>query len=105
MKTNNPRALFDKERRKGLSKNYGITPEDFERMHKEQKGRCRICKRTAEEAGGRWPRLHVDHCHTTGKVRGLLCSKCNTGLGMFQDSPERLENAVMYLLKHQEASP
>lgn len=51
---------------------------------------CMICKSTK--------RLCIDHCHSSGKIRGILCSKCNTGLGMFRDSPEFLTKAAEYLV-------
>lgn len=63
-----------------LQKAYGITVDDFDRMLAEQGGRCAICRRTKEEAGGRGEHLHVDHDHETGRVRGLLCHACNTRL-------------------------
>lgn len=52
---------------------------------------CQIC--------GKEKRLVLDHCHSTGKIRGMLCNSCNTGLGMFQDDTQRLTNAVEYLKK------
>lgn len=60
-----------------------------------QNGGCAICGAT--EPGGRTRYFPVDHCHTTGIVRGLLCTKCNRGLGLFNDDPERVARAVMYL--------
>jgi hypothetical protein len=50
---------------------------------------------------GRYGVYHVDHCHKTNKRRGLLCHKCNVGLGMVQDSVEHLEKLIAYLIKHQ----
>lgn len=63
-----------------LRRLYGITADDFDRMLAEQGGRCAICRRTKEEAGGKGEHLHVDHDHETGVVRGLLCTACNTRL-------------------------
>ena len=68
---------------------YGITAEQFETLQQVQNGKCAICK--TREAS------HVDHDHSTGRVRGLLCIKCNTGLGMFQDQAEMLDKAKAYL--------
>lgn len=70
---------------------YGLTPEHYEALLSAQGGRCAIC-------GGRpTGNLHVDHDHNTGKVRGLLCGRCNPALGAFQDSPRILLAAVRYL--------
>ena len=74
-------------------KQYGITLDQYnERLH-NQNNVCAICKNQCKS--GR--RLAVDHCHKTGKVRGLLCSACNQTLGKFQDNIERFENAANYL--------
>lgn len=75
---------------------YGLTAADYHRMLAQQGGGCAICARA--DAGGRpGARFHVDHCHRTGRVRGLLCSNCNTGIGKFADDPGRLERAALYL--------
>ena len=71
----------------------GVT---IQRMHEEQAGRCAICARML----GPGRHTNVDHCHTTGKVRGLLCHKCNNGLGRFEDSIDSLKAAIQYLEKH-----
>jgi hypothetical protein len=70
-----------------------VTPEEFDRLNTEQKGVCRICGRPNENG----KRLFIDHDHETGKVRGLTCDRCNTGLGMFRDNPILLEAAAAYL--------
>lgn len=72
---------------------YGITREDFERMAKEQNESCAICQTPFKETF----RTCIDHCHSGGQVRGLLCFHCNTGLGHFKDSKELLEKAIKYL--------
>lgn len=72
---------------------YRLTPEAWHNMLKEQSGRCEICDDPM--IGPR--NVHVDHCHTTGRVRGLLCSPCNVGLGAFRDDPARLAAAIDYL--------
>lgn len=72
-----------------LKSRYGITSEDYAEMLKSQNSLCLICE---EEKP-----LHVDHCHSTGKVRGLLCHSCNNGLGCFKDSSERCLKAADYL--------
>lgn len=60
---------------------------------------CAICSRP--ETRGKTKYLSVDHCHTTGKVRGLLCAKCNTVLGYMNDNPDYLTKAMEYLKKHE----
>lgn len=74
---------------------YGLTSDDYIAMYEQQDGRCKICGQSGEAFGGR--RLHIDHDHDTGKVRGLLCGLCNTGIGHLGDSPERLRIAASYL--------
>ena len=78
----------------GLKHSFGLTRAAFDRMLIAQSGRCAIC--SGELTGGK-NGVHVDHDHGTGGVRALLCSQCNVGLGMFQDSPELLEAAARYL--------
>lgn len=78
-----------------LAKRYGISPGDFERMLAAQGGCCPICSR---KLGGD-VRPHIDHCHATGVVRGVLCGNCNQGLGNFSDSLNRLISAAAYLAK------
>jgi hypothetical protein len=73
-----------------------IDPEEYERLLATQDYKCAICKRPREENTlGR--RFAVDHDHNTGLVRGLLCYKCNTGLGALNDDPELLQTAADYL--------
>lgn len=74
-------------------KKYGITVEDFNKMLEEQGGVCAICKSNCNINR----RLCIDHCHTTGKVRGLLCSECNSGIGKLKDDKELLKSALAYL--------
>lgn len=72
---------------------YGVTPEFYLELHKRQEGRCALCKEKPTTKRG----LHLDHCHATGKVRGLLCHSCNVGLGSFKDNPGLLTQAIQYL--------
>jgi hypothetical protein len=72
------------------SKKYGVSIEVLAEMDKKQEGRCAICQREYKTP-------HLDHCHVTGKVRGLLCSACNKGLGFFGDELDHLQAAVNYL--------
>jgi hypothetical protein len=78
-----------------LKQAYGITQADYESMLEEQGGCCAIC---GTKNTGHTAHFAVDHDHATGKVRGLLCSLCNTGLGGFRDDPKRLEAAINYIL-------
>ena len=73
---------------------YGITPAEFESM--AQNG-CQICGLKKHSHNRR---LHIDHCHDTGKVRGVLCNGCNTGIGGFRDDPEIMRKAIAYLAVH-----
>ena len=82
-----------------LKHKFGIDTKDYNRMLLEQDSKCAICKNTST-GDKRSKNFHVDHCHTTGKVRGLLCSACNKGLGLFTDSRDKLENAIKYLDTH-----
>lgn len=73
---------------------YNLTKEEYKNIYDRQQGLCKICQ-TDLESFNRRP--HVDHCHSTGKVRGILCYACNTGLGNFKDSKELLQKAIEYL--------
>ncbi len=77
-----------------IKRKYGITEADFRAMEQAQGGACAIC-RTLPEDG-----LYVDHDHQTGKVRGLLCFQCNSGIGSLRDDIERLQRAIAYLRRH-----
>ena len=81
-------------------KKYGITLDQYQMMLESQKDVCAICKNPETIFQGN---LAVDHCHATGKVRGLLCSKCNTTLGKVKDSVEILQAAIDYLNFHSQA--
>ncbi len=81
-----------------LKKTYGITPEDFDRMMWEQEGTCKICKVPPYHAKNAFREfLVIDHDHSTGEVRGLLCMCCNTALGQFNDDINTLTSAIEYL--------
>lgn len=75
---------------------YGISLEKLEQLHTESKGLCAICSQRHQTR----PRLDVDHDHTTGKFRGLLCGGCNSGIGYFRESVSRLQAAIQYLERH-----
>jgi len=87
--------VLEIERKSKLKMTYGITPEQYDHMLKKQDGKCTIC--AAKKPGGRTKMFFIDHCHNNGNVRGLLCMRCNTGLGLFLDNPKFLLNAISYL--------
>lgn len=72
-------------------KKYGITPEEYDKILLIQREVCAICKKKGRRE------LCVDHCHTTGKIRGLLCDGCNRGLGFLNDDIKLLKSAIIYL--------
>lgn len=78
-------------------RNYGLTPSQYDSILESQGGKCAICKRKCS----RYKNLSVDHDHSTGSVRGLLCCTCNPALGLFKDSPELLLAASEYIKKNQ----
>ncbi len=91
----------DQERRSGLKKKFNLSVEKYEYLHDQQNGVCKICKlKETAFASNKMTakRLAVDHCHETGKIRGLLCSSCNTGLGKFKDNPDLLLAARRYII-------
>lgn len=91
----------ERNRRYRLKNKYGLTESDFQTMLDGQGGGCAICHTTSP--GGRAQQFCVDHDHTTGRVRGILCSECNNGIGKLGDDPALLEAAARYLREHQEA--
>ena len=104
----------DKQRRDrgyGLKSKYGITPETYEQMKEAQGGKCKCCGETPtglrrkvgdpDDWKGRYyiDQLVVDHCHTTGRVRHLLCNRCNPMIGMGLEQPKRFDQAREYVKK------
>ena len=83
-------ANKDKVEARRQERCYGISTDDLNALLARQRGVCGICKKKGRK-------LHVDHCHKTGKVRGLLCGKCNRGLGHYDDEPDRMRAAADYL--------
>jgi hypothetical protein len=83
--------------KKQLRTLYGLTLEEFNLMTARQNGVCAICGKPPAISK---KKLHVDHCHRTGKIRKLLCHKCNMGLGAFLDDPEVLRAAASYIEAH-----
>lgn len=90
----NPDKFHLKDRKNQLKKKYGITIEMYDNLYEQQKGLCKICLKQKEKKD-RY--LHIDHCHKTGKVRGLLCRKCNWALGLINDDITILNNMKKYL--------
>ena len=82
-----------------LRRYFNMTIDDYLELLKSQGGVCAICKSDDPKSKGESNELafHVDHCHDTGRIRGLLCGPCNRGLGYFQDSIELIQNAKEYL--------
>jgi len=78
-------------RKTHLRLTYGISAQEYEEMVARQGGVCAICGRKFDKP------LHVDHCHATNVIRGLLCRKCNTGLGCYEDNPTFMQRAGAYL--------
>lgn len=76
-------------------KKFGITLDEYYAMSEKQNGKCAICGAEVGDAMGN--RLYIDHNHKTGKVRGLLCSDCNFGIGKFKDNVALMKNAIKYL--------
>lgn len=88
------------DRKSWLHKGYGLTLDDYQRMWDAQGGLCAICHRPEtliQSPTGVASLLGVDHDHTTGEIRGLLCSACNRGIGLFDESVNSLRAAVDYL--------
>ena len=88
----NPRS-YAMRKKEWLKYNYGITLEIWEDMYAKQNGVCAICLKKCKTK----KQLAVDHDHNTNKIRGLLCSKCNRGIGMFEDDVNLLNKAIIYL--------
>lgn len=83
----------DKAKNRALLRKYNITLQQFNNMVKLQDNKCNICKNQLEIK-------HIDHCHKTNKIRGILCPNCNTGIGQLKENEEILLNAIEYIRKH-----
>ena len=91
----NGKLYAETQRDQRLQRKYGITSDKYEELLNFQEHKCAICPTPVNNS----KRFAVDHCHTTGKVRGLLCSPCNLMLGNAFDNPEILNKAATYLKK------
>lgn len=91
-----------------LKRSFGISIDEYNNMVRMQGGKCKLCgkkeTKTINAKGGRPHSLAVDHCHSTNKIRGLLCIDCNRGIGFLKDSPDLLRKAADYLDAHNCAS-
>jgi hypothetical protein len=87
------RAYF---KRRHVLRTYGLTPQQYDAMLAAQDGKCAACSDALTPGKA----THVDHCHATGRVRGILCNGCNTALGHAQDDPSRLRALADYLDAH-----
>ena len=97
-RANNKVKAQEKDRRTNFKRRYGITVEDYTQMLEQQGGACAVCG--TDTLGTRTKHFSVDHCHDTSKVRGLLCDKCNRGLGMLGDTLEAVLKAADYLRRN-----
>jgi len=91
-------ALHDKKKHANWLKRYGLTHEKYVQMFERQDGCCKICAKECLSGMN----LSVDHCHKTGKIRGLLCKKCNSALGMLNDDIALFKSAITYLKNSEE---
>lgn len=85
-----------------IKRRYGCTLEQYNQMLSAQGGACMICKRFHNPAEKRG-RLYVDHCHTSGKVRALICSACNSMIGYAKDDTRVLAEAIAYIVRHKQS--
>lgn len=100
----NAETLSKQVRLAHVKRLYKLDSETYLQMILDQNNLCLICKKpeTNKNKHGDIRPLSVDHCHTTGRVRGLLCNQCNAGLGNFKDDLDSLRSAVEYLSKFEE---
>lgn len=89
----------EKSRWDRMQKLYGVSRSNFETMLKMQCEQCSICETKLNQKN-----THIDHCHKSGKVRSLLCSRCNQAIGLIDESIERLEKIKQYFQRHNHAS-
>lgn len=92
------RKSYDHYRDLEYQKRYNISLQEYEKIWNDQDGKCKICDCSESSLKeGRYKRLVVDHCHITGKVRGLLCNNCNRAIGLLKDNVQVLNSAIKYL--------
>lgn len=94
-----PEKRREHRRTQHLKAKYGLTPHDYVEILRKQKGVCAICRNKESSKNKR--ELSVDHNHTTGQIRGLLCHACNMGIGNLKDNKQLCKKASKYLRKHE----
>jgi hypothetical protein len=95
------KAVPHLEKARALRDSFGISLEEYHEMLAAQGGKCAICGNGNDGTRhGKLKALAVDHCHKTGKVRGLLCESCNQGIGKLKDDPSVLRKAADYIERH-----
>jgi len=94
----NKEYVSTRHRKYELKNKYGMSEEQYDVLLLSQDNRCAICN--TDTPTGKWRVFAVDHCHTTGNVRGLLCNECNRGMGLLRDNAELLRRAADYLDHH-----
>ena len=94
----NKERINKRDRVNHLKRKYGVTQEWYDEQLTLQDGGCKICG--TKDPGKGLKHFHVDHSHKTGKVRGLLCHSCNTGLGFFKEDVKLIEKAIEYVNRH-----
>jgi len=102
-KIKNPDKVKKYQRITNLRREFNLEVEDYNKMYKEQNGKCFLCGEPETFYHPKHKKilmLSVDHCHKNGKIRKLLCRKCNNGLGLLKDSPELLRKAADYIESH-----
>jgi len=93
----------ESRKRTNLKKRYNMSVDKYEKILDAQNYVCKICgkRETDKHQNGEYKDLSIDHNHNTGKIRGLLCQKCNRGLGSFDDDPILLKKAAKYIEDNQ----
>jgi hypothetical protein len=97
-KQNNKEKTRLFQRKSDLKSKYGITLDEYNELFKKQKGLCAVCLRPRNDFKYNFA---VDHCHKTNKIRGLLCSNCNTTVGLVKENYQTMQRIIGYLSLHQ----
>lgn len=90
-----PKENPDHKYEKSIKARFGLTKKNYDEMLLKQNNKCAICNKDISENKGK--RFHIDHDHKTNTIRGLLCFRCNFGIGWFQENIEKFESALAYL--------